>query len=277
MNGVPLIGAAAAPDLAVMTYNVRRRLPPLPFGRADRWSERGALLRRLLAAERPSIVGVQEALGDQARFVAASLGPAYRAIGRGRNADGGGEGCPVVYDSARLELLDWNQLALSNTPGVPGSRSWGNPIPRIAVVARFRDRHTAATLRFVNTHLDPFSARSREHSARVLGAMLATEQYPTVFTCDANARTGSRPYRELTAAAGLADAWLAADRRLTPEWNTYSGYRPPRVGGRRIDWLLVGGGIEVREVGINAVRFAGAAASDHEPVQALLRLPAHAE
>ena len=80
--------------------------------------------------------------------------------------------------------------------------------------------------------------------------------------------------RELTGRGGLADAWHAADQLLTPEWNTYSGYRAPRAGGRRIDWLLGGGGLRVLQAGVNATRFDGRAASDHEPVQALLRLPA---
>jgi endonuclease/exonuclease/phosphatase family metal-dependent hydrolase len=273
---VPLVGPGAPPDLAVMSYNIRRRLPRALSWRGDRWRKRAPLLGRLLEEERPTLVGVQEALDDQARFVAASLGPEYRALGRGRDRDGGGEACPIVYDSARLELLDWRQYALSSTPTVAGSRSWGNPLPRVAVVARFRDRSTGAGLRAVNTHLDPFSARSRLLSARFLAALVAEERVPTVLTCDANTPAGSPGYRELVGDGGLADAWLSADRRLTPQWNTYSGYRAPRQGGRRIDWLLVGGGIRVLEAGINPVRFGGAAASDHEPVQALLRLPVDA-
>ena len=77
--------------------------------------------------------------------------------------------------------------------------------------------------------------------------------------------------------AGLVDAWLMPERRLSDDYTTFSNYREPKVGGKRIDWLLVGGGIEVRAMGINAVRFDGAAASDHEPVQAVLRMHSVAE
>jgi endonuclease/exonuclease/phosphatase family metal-dependent hydrolase len=275
MTGAPVIGPAVAPDLSVMSFNIRRRLPrPFSWG-GDRWATRAPLVGRLLAAERPTVVGLQEAFADQTDFVAHSLGPQYRAFGRGRNADGGGEGCPIVYDSDRLELLDWMQLALSSTPQVAGSRSFGNPMPRVVVVARLRDRATGMALRAVNTHLDPFSARSRLLGSRLIVDLLGRgADTPTVLTCDANAPTGSPPYRQLTGEGGLADAWHSADDLLTPEWNTYSGYRAPRAGGRRIDWLLVGGGIRVRRAGINATRFDGRAASDHEPVQALLRLPA---
>lgn len=274
MTVAPVIGPPSAPDLSVMSFNVRRRLPrPLSWG-GDRWAARAPLIGRLLAAERPTVVGVQEALADQTDSVAHGLGPQYRALGWGRDADGGGEGCPIVYDSDRLELLDWRQLALASTPRVAGSRSFGNPLPRVVVVARLRDRATGTTLRAVNTHLDPFSARSRLLGARLIVDLLGRgADTPTVLTCDANAPTGSPAYRELTGRGGLADSWHAADRLATPEWNTYSGYRAPRAGGRRIDWVLVGGGIRVLRAGVNAARFDGRAASDHEPVQALLRLP----
>ena len=92
---------------------------------------------------------------------------------------------------------------------------------------------------------------------------------------DANTGIDSPPFRALTAHGRLVDAWTAASERLTPEWKTYSGYRAPRLG-RRIDWMAVSPGVEVVSIGINAVRVDGAAASDHEPVQALLRMPAGA-
>ena len=42
--------------------------------------------------------------------------------------------------------------------------------------------------------------------------------------------------------------------------------------GRRIDLILVGRRVDVLRAGVNAARFAGRAASDHEPMQAVLRL-----
>ena len=267
----PVVGPASAPDVHVMTYNLRRPLPEALSARADRWETRAPLLGRLLAAERPTVLGLQEAVGEQTAFVVDRLGGGYRAVGRGRDADGGGEGTPVVFDSGRLELLGWRQLALSRTPLVAGSRSWGAPWPRVLVEARFRDRATGTAFRVVNTHLDAVSPWSRLQSARMIRRVVATgDGEPVVVMGDANADVGSPPYRAL-AATPLVDTWPAAARRLTPQWRTYSGYTAPRLGGRRIDWLLVTPGVEVRAAAINAARYEGDAASDHEPVQALLR------
>ncbi|WP_411700273.1 endonuclease/exonuclease/phosphatase family protein [Conyzicola sp.] len=270
------IGPIAPPDLHVMSYNIRRRMPRLPRRSRDAWSGRKHLIAALLTAEQPSLLGVQEALLDQSRFVGECLGASYARVGHGRNANREGEASPIFYDAARLELVDWKQFALSNTPLVPGSRSWGNRVPRAVVEAEFRDLATGVVFRAFNTHFDHLSAASRLQSARMLTRLIRQGTSPVVVTGDANADVDSAPYRELMYNAGLVDAWLIPDRRLSDDYTTFSNYHPPKVGGKRIDWLLVKGGIEVKAMGINTARFEGAAPSDHEPVQAVLRMHAPA-
>jgi endonuclease/exonuclease/phosphatase family metal-dependent hydrolase len=263
-----MLGAARAPELHVMTYNIRRRMLHLNPRSPDRWGARKHLLRRILSVERPTILGIQEGLLDQVLFVAEVLGPHYRWIGYGRNADRRGERCVIYYDSTRLQLERWEQFALSDTPGVSGSTSWGNRIPRTAVSAHFTDLATSLPLHVVNTHFDHISAQSRVHSARLVAAVVRASGGPTIVMGDANSGTDSRAYGELLTGSGLADSWLVAERRLTPLWGTYSAYRAPQRHHKRIDWLFVSPDIRVEATGINAVRYGGAAPSDHEPVQA---------
>jgi endonuclease/exonuclease/phosphatase family metal-dependent hydrolase len=276
MTDVAMIGPVTAPDLHVMTYNIRRRLPHLRPGSPDRWSKRKPLLERMLVAEQPTLLGVQEALADQADFVAQALGPYYRWIGRGRNPNGNGERGPIFYDTRRLELTNWRQRALSATPEKPGSRSWGNMTRRIVVSADFTDVSTGGRLLAFNTHFDNFSRRSRHESAKFLlnlvrSARVAEPEAGIVVTGDFNTDVDSAVYRRLTGDGELRDAWNAAEQRLTVQWGTFSNYRRLRPGGKRIDLILVGHGVDVPRTGINAVRFEGRAASDHEPVQAVLR------
>jgi endonuclease/exonuclease/phosphatase family metal-dependent hydrolase len=278
MTDGALIGPVAPPELHVMTYNIRRRLPHLMPGSPDRWSRRRPLVRRILAAERPAILGVQEALADQVSALADALGSAYRWIGRGRNPSGRGERGPIFYDADRLELTTWRQLALSSTPDVAGSRSWGNLVRRVVVSAEFTDLATGARVLAFNTHLDHLSSRARVESARYLvnlatTASRAEPDVAIVVTGDVNADVDSAVYRRLTETGVLRDTWEAARQRLTPQWGTFSNYRRLRRGGKRIDLILVGPRVVVERTGINAVRFDGAAASDHEPVQAVIRPP----
>lgn len=277
VNGA-LIGPVTTPDLHVMTYNIRRRSPRHRPWDADRAAARSSLVRRLLTTEQPTLLGVQEALADQVDFVADALGTDYLWVGNGRNPSGGDERCAVFYDARRLELTDWTQWALSATPHEPGSRSWGNLAHRVVVSADFTDLGTRARLRAFNTHFDHLSSRSRIESAKfvmhlVQAARAAEPDAAIVMTGDFNAGVGSAAYRWLTAEGALRDAWDVAAERLTPQWATYSNFRHRRrrPGGKRIDFIMVGHGVDVVRTGINAARFEGRAASDHEPVQSVLR------
>ena len=275
MTDAPLIGPVTAPDLHVMTFNIRRRFRHLRPDSPDRWETREPLVRRILAAEQPTLLGVQEALADQVEVVAAGLGQHYSWVGHGRDPAGGGEAGPIFYDTRRLELTGWRQLALSSTPDTPGSRSWGNLVPRVVVSAEFTDRATGTRLLAFNTHFDHLSRKSRLESAGYILTLCRTASTadPTaaiVVTGDFNTGVDSAAYRRLTADGSLRDAWDAAATRLTPQWGTFSNYRRRRPGGKRIDLILVGGAGEVLSTGINAARFDGRAASDHEPVQAVL-------
>lgn len=266
-----VLGDIGDEALHVMTWNVRRPVGPLSWRPADRWSRRRPLLAALLAAERPAILGSQEVVPAQASVISAALGRAYGRIGHGRSPDPRSEGCPIFFDGDRLELLEWRQSALSERPDEAGSRTWGNLVPRVLVVGIFQDRTTGARFAVVNTHLDPFSARSRVRSAeRVRETALATG-VPVIVTGDANAGIGSQTARALFGTGQLRDAWTAASVRTTPEWATFAGYRKPRRG-KRIDWIAVSPGVDVRAAAIDGRPIRGGWPSDHLPVHAAITL-----
>lgn len=269
-----LIGPTSAPALHVMTFNIRRRMLHVGSGSPDRWDRRAPYLRSLLRAEMPSLLGVQEALPGQAGFVTASFGSSYRAVGYGRSANRGGEGCPLYFDADRLELMEWGQDALSNNPRVPGSLSWGNIVPRILVRATFRDRATGIRFLAINTHFDQHSRWARIRSARTIRSLVAESALPAIVTGDLNTGEATAPVRELLAEGTLLDAWAVATKRLTPEWGSFTNYREPRVGHKRIDWIAVTPSLHVDSIGINARTYGGGWPSDHAPVQAVVRFDA---
>jgi endonuclease/exonuclease/phosphatase family metal-dependent hydrolase len=269
-----MIGPVPAPGLHVMTYNIRRKITGPLVRPNDHWREREPRMQRLLRAERPTVLGTQEVMPSQLPALTAALGSAYRVIGHGRDADGQGEGCPILYDTERLELVSWEQLALSDDPQTPGSRSWGNLVPRIAVSAVFHDRLTSARFTVMNTHFDHLSRASRVRSAEFVRRRIAAQKLPAVVTGDLNADADSPALRELFAGDRLVDAWHAASDRSSPQWGTFPNYGAVRWAEKRIDWIAVTPDVEVRDIGINARRIDGRWPSDHLPVQAVLRFPA---
>ncbi|SDO62131.1 Metal-dependent hydrolase, endonuclease/exonuclease/phosphatase family [Microbacterium sp. ru370.1] len=262
-----------APDLHVMSFNVRRRFDRVTWPPADRWPMRKQRLRTFLGANRPHLLGSQEAMPDQARWVQDSLGSTYGRLGLGRGKDRGGEGTPLFYDRDRVEVDDWQQVALSDTPDEPGSTGWGNTIPRIAVIAQLRDRATGARFTFVNTHFDAFSRRARRRSATWLHDLVASHEGPLLFTADVNAHVRSGELAGMFADGLLVDTWSYAPVRHSAEWGTFNNYAAPRVGARRIDALLATPDVGVRAVGIDPRPTGTQWPSDHLPVQAVVRIP----
>lgn len=268
----PLIGPVAGPALHVMTFNVRRAIAISPRP-ADRWSRRAPLVRELLQAEQPALLGVQETLPHQVAQLAAALGSSYAHLGHGRNRDGRGESTPLFYDTERLDVVEWTQRALSDTPERPGSTGWGNTIPRMFVEAVLRDRASGAEFLAINAHLDVFSARARGRSADAIRGRVSARGGAAVVLGDFNSAPGSVPWNRFTRDGVLVDGWKVAVERITPEWGTFGNYRRAREGGERIDGILTTPDIRVERIGIHADPPSGPWPSDHFPVQAVLHLP----
>lgn len=268
-----LLGPVESPALHVMSWNICRRSSPFIWRAKNQWPRRAPRVEALLRAERPALLGAQEALPDQVAFLRDCLGEHYRAVGRGRDADGGDEACPILYDSRRLELLQWWQSALSDTPQRPGTTSWGNLLPRVLVCAVLRDRTGSHRFLAVNTHLDHLSRRARVRSVQAIRQVVAETGLPAVITGDLNDGPDSEPLRVLLAGDLLTDAWQTARTHDSELWGSFAGYRRPRVGGRRLDWVLTSPGLEVLRAAVNPRRHDDGWASDHLPVQVVLRPP----
>ena len=272
----PLIGAAGPAGLHVMSFNIRLDCQGTLPGQADHWPERVPALRAVLDLEKPTILGLQEALHHQLAAVETALPLHYRSVGYGRDGGSAGEYSPIFYDSRRLAVLEWDQVWLSDTPDRIGSATWGNTVTRMAVWARFRDSSTGRELLAVNTHFDHESENARTLSARALADLTArfAPEVPILLTGDFNSPAGaSRAYATLVDSGIFRDTWSAAQQRLTPAWGTCPNYKDPVEGEIRIDWLLATPGVEVAAAGINPFTLDGRYPSDHLPVQALVRIP----
>ncbi|NED94695.1 endonuclease/exonuclease/phosphatase family protein [Phytoactinopolyspora alkaliphila] len=254
-----------------MTYNLR--FPADDPGHL--WEERRPVLAQLLARERPGVLGTQEGHFHQIRDIAADLPAEYEWIGEGRSGGSEGEFMAIFYDATRLTPLRYAHLWLSETPQLIGSTTWGNGFPRMATWVRFSDQDTGSEFVVVNTHLDNHSAPSRFRSAGLLADLVGSfAGLPVLVTGDFNAAAeDSEAYQRLVTETELSDAWLEAKDQRTPAYATFAGYEPPTVRGARIDWILTTPGVTAEVAAINPFAVDGAFASDHLPVQVLLRLP----
>ena len=127
---VAVLGAvAASPAVAqvpldVMTFNIRTA-----NGRdgENAWPHRKDLVVETIDRFGPQVVGLQEALDEQIKYLDAML-PDYRWLGIDRGLNGGvglSEATPIFYRYAELSPIESGNFWLTSTPDTPPLRRDG--------------------------------------------------------------------------------------------------------------------------------------------------------
>jgi endonuclease/exonuclease/phosphatase family metal-dependent hydrolase len=236
------------------------------------WPLRRQATATVLLDLEPDVAGVQEAWRCQVRYLVRRLG-GYDAAGVGRNNGGRwGEHCAVLYRRDRFVLERHRTRWFSDRPDAPGSRTWGNTLPRIVTMVWLRDRHDGRRFGVANAHLDEEHEDIRIRSTAALVAWIdeiraAGDDRPWLVIGDLNATPADPSVRQLLA-AGWHDvlATVPADGpgAATGNWFT------DRRDGARIDHILAEDAWTVDRAAIVHARPGGRMASDHWPVVAYL-------
>jgi len=265
--------AAAQPraPLTVMSFNIR-------YGTAkdgeNEWSARRDMLFEVIRDAKPDLLGLQEALDFQIDEILAAVS-GYAVVGVGRD-DGAekGEYSAILFRTDRFHVAEAGTFWFSDTPTVPGSKSWGNQITRISSWARFVDRDGRGFYHF-NLHLDHQSQPSRERSTVLLRGRIDTRAIPdpVIVTGDFNVGEANPALATLTGGTGAP--FVDTFRVLYPDVKdvgTFTGFKVGTIGADKIDYVLVPPGTEVMAAEI--VRFSrnNRYPSDHFPVTARVRL-----
>jgi len=263
-------------DLRVMTFNIR-------CGSANdgknSWTHRKELAAKTIRDFHPDLLGMQEVLKFQADFLRAQL-PEYDFHGVGRT-DGreGGEYSPVMWRKSRFERVDGGHFWLSETPDVPGSKSWDSSLPRMVSWVLLRDHQAGdRELVYANTHWDHRGPKARLESARLIRqrAAEAPPDVPIILTGDFNTTEDRAPYALLVRGKGATDnvqfldVYRVVHPQVDPEEATFNRWHPV-TQGKRIDWILCTPPLQPVWAKINRVREGDLFPSDHYPVEAVLR------
>lgn len=258
-------------ELRLMSFNVRYENGEDAGSRA--WRQRVIGVVRMIRDERPDVIGVQEALHGQAADLWASL-PDYEFIGSARD-DGhrAGEYSGIFFRRDRFEadLTDSGTFWLSDTPEKPGSKTWGNEIPRTATWLRLVDRSTQRGFYAFNTHWDHRHQGSRERSAELLAERIhsrAKPDEPVILSGDFNAVEQNPGLIMLRSGTRLTDVFQSLHPRESAR-TTLHFWRGTRAGALKVDHILVSDGAEVLSAGIRDQD--DPMVSDHFPVTARVR------
>lgn len=257
--------------LRVGTFNVRC---DFAHDGEQRWEQRKDRLAAALQQWQPDVIGMQEPLSYQLDFIREAL-PAYDSVGVGRDdGQSAGEFCPVFFRRDRFRLMDSGTFWFSDTPSVPGSKSWGNCIPRLCTWVRLTDLEAASpgpsAFTFYNLHLDHESQPSRERSVSLLRERIqAAPEEAAIVVGDFNAAPDNPAILALSASPSPVPVSALSQRFAEPP-GTFHGFTGQASGGP-IDYVFLSPQWEVMGAEVLSGDGSTPYISDHFPLAVALR------
>ncbi|MCE9613805.1 MAG: endonuclease/exonuclease/phosphatase family protein [Lentisphaerae bacterium] len=251
--------------MKVMTCNIRTSAAA---DGPNAWALRRDVCARVIRDHAPDVFGVQEMTDEQFDDLAAAF-PAYdtHAVDRANT---------IFYDARQYRRLAAGGYWLSETPHVPGSKSWGSACVRTASWIHLAHRETGFAFRIINTHLDHVGQAARERQARLLVEDAAAwgAALPQILTGDMNADADNAAITTLTE-GGWTDTYGAVHGSQEPgdTFHEFLGRGCTKSLGR-IDWIFMRGALRVQAAAIVIDAPAGRHPSDHYFVSATVALMA---
>jgi endonuclease/exonuclease/phosphatase family metal-dependent hydrolase len=264
----------AAQELNVMTFNIRLNVASDSL---NAWPYRKDKTVSQILFYEIQLLGVQEALHDQMIDMKNRL-LKYKYVGGGRD-DGKtkGEYSAIFYDTTRLQLLQSKMFWLSETPEIPGSKSWDAAITRMVTWARFKDRKTKKIFFAFNTHFDHIGKVARGESAKIVLNKVKeiAGAVPVVFTGDFNARPSDEPIVIIMDKANPLHLTDAKEISQTPHYGptgTFNAFQSKERDNDPIDYIFLKGKWKVLRHATISETWQGRFASDHFAVIARISL-----
>lgn len=250
-------------EWTLATFNIRYDNPSDPL----KWTDRREEVAQIIGFY--DIVGLQEALPHQLADLAERL-PWMSHVGKGRDANGGGEACPIFYHHSKWEMLHHETLWLASDWKSPGAVSWSADLPRIVTVAWFHHVATGKRVRVYNTHWSHVSAEAREESARLIAALDAVHGTDATAVLGDFNEESDAPGRLVLEGSGFVNTYDKPQARCRKTFPTYTTFNPEgSAGGPRIDAIYVKG-LETQWTCVDEVIKKESFISDHLPLHAVV-------
>jgi endonuclease/exonuclease/phosphatase family metal-dependent hydrolase len=255
-------------DLTFVTCNIRF---DNPADGANSWQHRRIFLRDVLVSHSPDIIATQEGRFNQLQDLN-SLLENYEIIDSHRAWIGERMYPTFFLKKNRFEVMKSEDIWLSETPEIAGSKSFGSAFPRLMTWMKIQPVNSDRDLWVVNTHLDHIKEETRLGQVSVLSSQIKKFWNPAdhlFIMGDFNDSPLSSVRKHLDSEFGLQDTWKVFHGTEESSHHPFSGKEPK---GKRIDWILADKRSEVRSSELDKSSRDGKYPTDHFPVVAKVSL-----
>jgi len=235
-------------EVKVMSFNIAGDMDD------DEWQQRMHEVAKIIASEKPDVIGFQEAFLGNFKIIQADVpGYAYYGLNEMGRDDDEDESLRLFYRTGRwaVDEDDSGIFWYTGTPDVAGSKDWEALWIRDCVYARLVDKQTGDAFYLFNSHWSYASQESRSKSARLLVERIQGRKYdePFVAIGDFNARKKDESIMHLK------------DSDENPVPMKEAVYN-------RVDWIFSENGkFEI----VNSEIIDNEEASDHKAISAMIR------
>lgn len=246
-----------------MSYNIRYNNPN---DKENWWESRKQEVSEMIKHYQPEILGIQEGLIDQVRYLDSTL-TNYSYVGVGRD-DGKekGEFTAIFFDTTKYELIETKTFWLSQTPDKV-SVGWDASMERISTYGVFLNKKTKDSIYIFNCHFDHIGKKSREESSNLILTQIKNkgiENSQVVVIGDLNSLPNETPIKILN--KELKDAYQVSQSEPYGPVGTFNGFNVINEVTKRIDYIMVKNITVKQYIAIDDRRKNNLWLSDHLPI-----------
>ncbi len=257
--------------MKILTCNLR--FSSMPDHGKRSWSRRKDLCIETLRSESPDVICVQECHNDQLYSLDSAFRTGYDSFWM-NSFPGNYYPENVIFFRRGFRLAGRGGFFLSETPHVPGSKSWESECVRFLnfVLLGAEGR----LVRIANTHIDHHSGKARKEQTRMILEDSAAwpETIPQILTGDLNSDPSGEALHMLKD-AGWRDSlnWSMETTFHGFVGNAWNGCDPAVCGCGRMDYILAKGKSRFLNSRIVKTEEDGIFPSDHWFVAAEVEFP----
>lgn len=255
-------------ELTLVTCNIRF---DNPADGDNSWSHRRLFLRDILLSHSPDIIATQEGRFHQLQDLNSLLSD-YELIDQHRAWIGERMYPTFFIRKNYFELMKSEDIWLSETPDVAGSKSFGSAFPRLMTWMKLQPINSENDLWFVNTHLDHMKEETRLGQVGVLSTEVKKfwKKEDSLFIMgDFNDGPAGLVRKHLEKEFPLQDSWKNFH---TIEETSHHAFQGEEPNGNRIDWIMADRRVKVILSEMDKTHRDGKYPSDHFPVVAKIIL-----
>jgi endonuclease/exonuclease/phosphatase family metal-dependent hydrolase len=260
-----------------MTCNIRGNINEKDT--RNNWANRKDFCLDVIVSRNPHIISFQELTGPQFRDIRPRLS-AFDFFGLIDDPQGFSPVNCIFYRKEAFRIITAGGFWLSETPHIPGSKSWDCQYIRLANWIRLEEAGSKKEFRIMNAHLEHNQQKARENQARLLNENTAAygDGYAQILTGDMNCDIQNPAVQSL-----IDNGWhdtYAAVHNIKEPGRTMHWFFGPECKGKqpdldwwsndlgKIDWIFTRGNCKAVQAEIIQDARDGLFPSDHYFVSA---------